>query len=149
MKTAMVALTLMAAAATLGAQSEVRVGSRVGLSSPSGYDDGGRRDPFVSPVVPKKSAQPSGRPAVGLASLSVTDVIVTGIVRSGKVAVAILQAPDGKSFMAKGQDRLGDAVVKSIDAQGVVFTAEAPDAAGVVHQREVRKTIHVMTGVGR
>jgi hypothetical protein len=129
------------------AQAQIQVGSRVGdAPAPSGYDDGGRRDPFVSLIV-KKSPAPGGqqssmRPALGLASLSITDVVVTGVVRAGSKMTVILQGPNKQSYMAKLQDRLADGTVKSIDTEGVVFVAEQTDATGAVKGHEVRKTLH-------
>jgi hypothetical protein len=153
LKTPLTALAFVVASATvLGAQDpqEITVGARVGSQPPSGYDDGSRRDPFVSLIAAKRAAGvPSGHPVAGLAGLSVSDAVVTGIVKSGSKVLAILQGPDGKSFMAHSQDRLLDGVVKSIDTEGVVFVATVSDAAGVSRPREIRKTIHVMAGGGQ
>jgi hypothetical protein len=62
-------------------------------------------------------------------------------VRNGPSVVAILEGPDGKSFVAHNQDKLQDAVVKSIDLDGVVFVAQIADAFGVMHARDVRKSL--------
>jgi hypothetical protein len=130
------------------AAAQIPVGSRVGSdtvpATASNYDDGGRRDPFVTLVQPKRTptGAPVGpRPIVGLGSIGVSDVIVTGIVKSGPAFMAILRSPDGKSFIAKMQDRLQDGEVKSIDAEGVVFIQQMADAFGVVRPREVRKAL--------
>lgn len=134
--------------------AQIPVGSRVGSDTApatvSTYDDGGRRDPFVTLVAPKRPAtnQQSGRPIVGLAALAVEDALVTGIVKAGSAFIAILRAPDGKSFMAKNQDHLQNGVVKTIDADGVLFVQQAADAMGVVRPREVRKALHA-TGAGQ
>ena len=150
MKTVTAVLVFVAAAAVaVRADDQIPVGSRVGTTPASGYDDGGRRDPFLTLITAKRAATSPTRTGVGLAGLSVTDVVVTGIVRGGKVGVAILQGPDGKSFTAKAQDRLEDAVIKAIEADTVVFIAQVADAAGVAHPKEVRKSIRVVTGVGR
>ncbi len=128
------------------AQAQIQVGSRVGdAPTPSGYDDGGRRDPFVSLILPKRppmSPQSQLRPALGLASISITDVVVTGVVRAGAKMTVILQGPDKQSYMAKLQDRLADGTVKAIDTEGVLFVAEQTDATGAVKGHEVRKTLH-------
>ncbi|HUL75516.1 MAG TPA: hypothetical protein VLT86_20555 [Vicinamibacterales bacterium] len=128
------------------ASAQVQVGSRVGdAPTPSGYDDGGRRDPFVSLIVAKRpttgSTQTQTRPALGLASLSISDVVVTGVVRAGSKMTVILQGPDKQSYMARLQDRLADGTVKAIDTEGVVFVAEQTDATGAVKGHEVRKTL--------
>lgn len=130
------------------AQAQIQVGSRVGdAATPSGYDDGGRRDPFVSLILTKKMIASGTQtnqlhPALGLASMSISDVVVTGVVRAGSKLTVILQGPDKQSYMAKLQDRLADGTVKSIDTEGVVFVAEQTDATGAVKGHEVRKTLH-------
>ena len=151
MKSAFTSLALMMlAAASLAAQDVVAVGSRVGTPPASGYDDGGRRDPFVSTMVTRRSGPVAGQRSVaGLAGVSITDVVVTGITRAGKKSTAILQTPDGKSYMVSGQDRLADGAVKSIEADAVVFVEMSSDAAGTVRPHDVRKPIRVTTGVGR
>ena len=129
------------------AYAQIQVGSRVGdAPTPSGYDDGGRRDPFVSLIVTKKpmpggAQQSQLRPALGLASLSITDVTVTGVVRAGSKMTAILKGPDNMSYMARLSDRLADGSIKSIDTEGVVFMSEQTDATGAVKGHEVRKTL--------
>jgi Tfp pilus assembly protein PilP len=131
----------------------IRVGSRVG-ESPTDYDDGGRRDPFVSLIVPKVAAPapggaPGARPIAGLGGLSVSDVAVKGLVRSGSTLIALLQGPDGKTYMAKRLDRLHDGVVTRIESDCVVFTERTPDAAGVVRARDVRKPLRPAVSGGQ
>jgi len=127
------------------AHAQIQVGSRVGdAPTPSGYDDGGRRDPFVSLIV--KKTGPGGapnqpNPMLGLASLSISDVTVTGVVRAGTKMSVILKGPDNHSYMAKPADRLADGTIKSIDTEGVVFMSEQTDATGAVKGHEVRKTL--------
>jgi hypothetical protein len=150
-------LRLVAVAAVLWPlhlAAQIPVGSRVGsetaVASPSSsaYEDGGRRDPFVTLVQKRVAATPGGRPVVGLGALAVEDALVTGIVQAGPAFIAILKSPDGKSFMAKTQDHLQNGVVKTIDAEGVLFVQQAADAMGVVRPREVRKALRT-TGAGQ
>jgi hypothetical protein len=130
----------------------VPTGTRVGNNNlaPSGYDDGGRRDPFVTLMTPKKAlaAENAKRPRLGLISLAVADVSVKGIVRSGTGMMAVLEGPDGKSFVARSKDKLQDAVVKSIDADGVVFVEQTVEASGSAHPRDIRKTLRPPTTEG-
>ena len=137
------------------ALAQIPVGSKVGSetapATASGYDDGGRRDPFVVLVATKKAngqSVPGSRPVTGLGGLAVEDALVTGIVKAGAAYVAILRAPDGKSFMARSQDHLQNGVVKTIDSEGVVFVQQTSDAMGVVRPREVRKGLRA-TGAGQ
>ena len=62
--------------------------------------------------------------------------------------MASLEGPDGKQFVARRQDKLQDAVIKTIDKDGVVFVAQSVDVVGTAHPREVRKGLHPME-VGR
>lgn len=133
--------------------SPIRIGSRVG-ESPTTYDDGGRRDPFVSLIVPKvtpmgKPAPGRTRPAAGLGAVSVSDVVVKGLMRSGTTLIALLQGPDGRTYMAKRQDHLQDGVVTRIDVDAVVFTERSADAAGVVRARDVRKPLRPVVSGGQ
>lgn len=147
MKT-LVSILVLSVIAPAAAAAQIPVGSRVGSdtvpATASTYDDGGRRDPFVT-LVQKKGASAAtgatGKPAAGLGALGVADVTVTGIVKAGGGFIATLRSHDGKSFTAKTRDRLQDGEVKSIDAEGVVFVQEMADALGVVKPREVRKTL--------
>ena len=120
----------------------IPVGSRVG-EMPTTYDSGGRRDPFLSLIVPKRVAvaevgPTSLRTRSGLQSIALADVIVKGIVKSGKTMMAILEGANKQSFVARVQDRLMDCAVKSIDSDGVVFV-EAADPG--MRPNEVRKTL--------
>ncbi|MCC7007569.1 MAG: hypothetical protein IT184_02020 [Acidobacteria bacterium] len=102
--------------------ASIPVGSRVG-EVVTGYDDGGRRDPFGSLVLSKRAATPAdGRPRSGLAGLSLADVVVKGVVRNGTTMLAILESPGRQSFVTRVKDRLIDATVVSIDRDGVVFS---------------------------
>jgi len=126
---------------TVMAPSLIPVGTRVGVGPtvPSKYDSEGRRDPFLSLVMRRPSAnQPAlnsigGRPRSGLAAVPVADIVVRGITRAGTRMMAILEAPDRKSFAVKVQDRLLDGAIKSIDAGGVVFIEQDGE--------EIRKTL--------
>ena len=135
------------AAPSAFAQQPIRIGLKVGTQTqplpPGTYDDGSRRDPFVSLVAPKRVATSSAaaRPSAGgLRTLSINEVKVTGIQNLG-TRTAMLEGPDGKTFVVRAQDRLFDGIVKSIDADGVVFTEQVADAVGAVRPRDVRKPV--------
>jgi len=128
-------------------------GTPTPATSARGYDAGGRRDPFVSLVVPKVNpvaVRPSAapRPGAGLAGLAVSDVQLRGVVRSGANFIAILEGPDGRTFLAKRADRLMDGVIKGIEAGAVVFSERVEDAAGAVRVRDVRKALRAVTAAG-
>lgn len=120
------------------------------------YSDGGRRDPFVSliaprvaPTAPAAASRPKSIPGAGLSGLAVSDVTVKGLIKSGATYIALLQGPDGRTYMAKREDRLQDGVVTRIESDGVVFTERLSDSAGMVHTRDVRKALRaVVSGTG-
>ena len=148
MRTLALMLTMVAAPAV--AHAQIPVGTRVGAPPASGYDDGGRRDPFVSLVPPKKvpGSTSQTRPASGLAAVAVSDVSVTGSIAAGASFIALLQGPDGRSYTAKSGDRLQDAGIKRIERDAVVFVQQVEDLLGVPHPKEIRKTIRP-EGAGR
>ena len=143
MKTRILAFLVLTGVAA-PAMAQIPIGTKVGEPlTPSGYDSGGRRDPFASLIVPKRPTPGQvigGRPAIGLASFSVADVTVTGIVAKGEVRMAILQGADKQSYVAKVRDRIMDAQIKSIDAQGVVFV-ELTELGSAARPQEIRKTL--------
>jgi Tfp pilus assembly protein PilP len=119
--------------------------SSTGSSQPPTYNEGGRRDPFVTLMIAKKSgaAATAARPIVGLAGVALADVAVKGVIHNGATMVAVLEGPGGKSFVARSKDRLQDATVKAIDADGVVFIERVVDALGAVRTRDVRKSLRL------
>jgi hypothetical protein len=105
------------------------------------YDPQGRRDPFVSlRGTGTDMTSTQNRPA-GLAGVSVAEIVVRGIVRSGNEFVALAQSPDGRTFQLRRNDRLFDGSVKQIGIDAVVFVQEVNDPLSLVKQREVRKTM--------
>lgn len=136
-------------AASARAQERLPLGTRVGSGvSPapgvSGYDAGGRRDPFVTLLGQKKAATApaaSARPKAGLPGIALADVAVKGIVQNGTTTVAVLEGPGGRSFVGRSNDRLQDAIIKSIDSEGVTFAQQVVDAVGVARTRDVRKPL--------
>lgn len=130
--------------------AQIPVGTKVGEAI-TGYDSGGRRDPFTSLIAPKRPAPGQvlvGRRSVGLTSFSVSDVVVTGIVTAGTTKMAILQGADRQSYVAKVGARIMDAAIKSIDTQGVVFV-ELMEPGNPARPQEYRKTLRPAAEVNR
>ena len=120
------------------APAHIPVGSRVGEAA-TGYDDGGRRDPFASLVAVKRTAAVKvapGRPRAGLGALSLADIVVSGIVKSGTATIAILEGPNKPSYVSRVKDQLVDAVVVRIDSEGVVFAEDAGPGAAATRVRK-------------
>ncbi|MEO8480572.1 MAG: hypothetical protein ABI634_00080 [Acidobacteriota bacterium] len=118
----------------------IHIGSRVG-DLPTGYDEGSRRDPFASLIVARRAASQSGadgsRARTGLSNVALADVNVRGVIRSGTTIFAILEAANKQSFTVRPKDRLLDAVVISIDKDGVTF---ADQTTGMTPS-QVKKTL--------
>ena len=130
--------------------ASLKIGTRVGLPS-SGYDDGGRRDPFVSLIVDRPPAVATAGDSMearakGLAGVAVVDAAVKGIITSGNEWLAIIAGPNGAQYLAHANDRLHDGSVRKIDRDSVTFLARVRDVAGKVVAREVRKGIRATGG---
>jgi len=110
------------------------------------YDPDGRRDPFVSLLYRGGETRPMGgtRP-VGLAGLLVGEVSVKGVLKARNGLIALIQAPDNKTYIVHPGDRLMDGSVKSVAPDAVVFSQDVNDPLSLVKQREVRKTIRPET----
>lgn len=137
------------ASAGLRAQIPIKIGTRVGVADVSGYDSGGRRDPFVSLIAERPVAATAAAPArraQGLAGLAMADVTVKGIITNGEKWIAIIAAPDGTTYLAHPNDRLHDAVVRRIDRDAVVFFAQVEDVTGAMRSREIRKELRPSIG---
>jgi Tfp pilus assembly protein PilP len=150
-KTRLFVLTLALTAAS-PALAQIPVGTRVGDAPviPSGYDSGGRRDPFTSLLAPKRPTpgQTGTRMWTGLKSFALADVTVTGVVREGNKWTAIIENADKQSYVARPKDQLADATIKNIDSQGVVFV-EAFQPGSTSRPQEVRKLLRSLAEVNR
>ena len=133
------------------ALAQIPVGTRVGEAPiPTGYDSGGRRDPFSSLIAPKRPlpGQMFGKVMTGLKTFAVADVTVTGVVKWGQSWMAILENADKQSYVAHVKDAIADATIKSIDSQGVVFV-EAFQPGSTARPQEIRKTLRRAAEVNR
>jgi hypothetical protein len=78
------------------------------------YEAKGRRDPFVALDI---SGGPKG--------LEVATTKLTGIVRSARTTLALVEAQDGIGYILKPGDTLGDGRLVEIGADSVVFAVSA------------------------
>jgi len=121
------------------AASKPPQGAEAGYS----YDPQGRRDPFVS-LLGRGTDLPSStgaRPA-GLPGLLINEVTLKGVLKSSKGDfLALLQAPDNRTYIVRSGDKVMDGSVKAITQEAVVFSQDVNDPLSLVKQREVRKTI--------
>ncbi|MCY4075053.1 MAG: hypothetical protein OXH04_06455 [Acidobacteria bacterium] len=101
------------------------------------------RDPF-RPVV-RRSAEPlrtaPERPR-GLPGLRVGEVELVGIVETEDARLAVLEAPDGRSYVTRAGDRLADGLVREVAGEAVLFAVWLEGGReGAVPGRDVRKTL--------
>ena len=82
------------------------------------YEPKGRRDPFETLVVRE-----------GSGGLTVASTRLTGIVRSTRSALALIEAPDGIGYILKPGDTLGDGRLLEIGSDSVVFLVTAKAGA--------------------
>lgn len=110
------------------------------------YDPEGRRDPFVSLLLRGGEVRtPGGQRPAGLGGLLISEVAVKGVLKAKTGFVALVQAPDNKTYIVHQGDRLMDGSVKSVAQDAVVFSQDVNDPLSLVKQREVRKTIRPET----
>ena len=107
----------------------------------AGYDPAGRRDPFVSLLSRGETKLPVGGRPVGTKGLLIGEVSVRGVMRSGGKLLAIVQAPDNKTYTVHPGDALYDGTVKVVANDAVIFLQRVDDPLSPVKQREIRKTL--------
>ena len=106
----------------------------------AGYEPEGRRDPFVSPIVPESGGHaPAERPG-GLPGLGIDEAVLRGLVASREGPLAVLGAPDGRTWVVRPGDRLYDGTVREISGDAVLFLRD-PDDSAPVTEREVRRPL--------
>jgi hypothetical protein len=105
------------------------------------YAVDGRRDPFLSLVNRGSvdSGRGPGRRPEGIAGVLVNEVVVRGIVQSRGGWVAMVGAPNGKTYTVRPGDKLMDGSIRTITSQLVIMMQEVNDPLSIEKQREVRK----------
>ncbi|MGV3519669.1 hypothetical protein [Luteitalea sp.] len=107
----------------------------------AGYDPAGRRDPFVSLLARGEARAPVGGRPSGVKGLLISEVSIRGVLRSKGQLLAIIQAPDNKTYSVHSGDALFDGTVKVVATDAVIFLQRVDDPLSPVKQREIRKTL--------
>ncbi len=108
------------------------------------YSVEGRRDPFVS-LINRGAIDPRAKgtgPAVraeGLPGIMVDEVVVRGIMQTRGGWVAMIGAPNGRTYTARPGDKLLDGSIRTISPQVVILMQEVNDPLSLEKQREVRR----------
>ena len=105
------------------------------------YDPAGRRDPFVSLTARGGELPPAGSRPSGPAGLLVNEITLKGVLKSPRGFLALVQAPDNRTYIMHSGDKVFDGTVKAITQDAVVFSQDVNDPLSLVKQREVRKAI--------
>ena len=107
------------------------------------YDASGRRDPFMAL---DHASDPRGTAGKmnGLAGLMINEATVKGVVKSRGRMLAMVQAPDNKTYIVRASDRLLDGEVRAVTAEAVVFVQNVNDPLSPVRQREIRKPLRIV-----
>ena len=107
------------------------------------YDASGRRDPFLALDHASDPRATSGKLS-GLAGLTINEATVKGVVKSRGRMLAMVQAPDNKTYIVRASDRLLDGEVRAVTAEAVVFVQNVNDPLSPVRQREIRKPLRIV-----
>jgi hypothetical protein len=112
------------------------------------YEPAGRRDPFISLIGRGEDQRTTEVRPAGLSGLLIGEITVKGVVRDRNGFLAMLRAPDNKTYTARVGDKLFDGTVKSINQERVIFSQDVNDPLSLVKQREVPKPVRQAEGRG-
>jgi type IV pilus assembly protein PilO len=105
------------------------------------YDPSGRRDPFLNLLGSGREPRTPLVRGEGKAGLTVADVSVRGVIQSRGRYIAMVQRPDGTTFLIHQGDKLADGVVKVVNAEGLIVVQDVTDPLSLVKQKEVSKKL--------
>jgi hypothetical protein len=111
------------------------------------YKSGSRRDPFLNPLLLKKSEKeedvevPRGLPPSGIAGTYIAQAILQGIsIRDGG-RIAILRGADTRAYFLKEGDRLFDGYLRSIETDSITLVRETKLKSGKNLTQDVTKRL--------
>lgn len=124
------------------AEQPAPAGRTVPAGAGYAYDPEGRRDPFTSLL--QRGADPKANGAnrpPGPPGVLIGEATVTGILKDPSGYIAMIEAPDKKTYIVRTGQKLMDGSVKTITADSVVFSQDVTDPLSLVKQREIRKGV--------
>ena len=104
------------------------------------YEAKGRRDPF-RPLIAPKVAAPSKRVRPGLPGLRVAELKLTGIIWGGRGYYALVEAPDGKGYVLRKNDLVGEDADESARVSAIVPDGITFEVQGVVQTPSARTRV--------
>lgn len=110
------------------------------------YKDGNRRDPFLSPIVPKKlqvadEEESLGTPPPGIAGTHIEKAMLQGVSIRDTGRIAVVRGADGRGYFLKEGDRLFDGYLKTIDIDSITLVREIRMRSGKVRHHAVTKRL--------
>jgi hypothetical protein len=111
------------------------------------YTSGGRRDPFLSPIAPKKKVEnldeelPRGQQPPGIGGMYMAQVKLLGVVAGEGAPTAIFQGTDKRAYFLLEKDKLFDGYVKKIEPDSVILIRETKLRSGKLITQEVTKRL--------
>jgi Tfp pilus assembly protein PilP len=105
------------------------------------YQPDGRRDPFLNLLGQGAEAPVIGRRGEGASGLAVAEITVRGVLKSQGALIAMIQAPDKKTYIVHEGDKFIDGTVRSVTPNGLIIVQEVNDPLSLVKQREIQKLL--------
>lgn len=105
------------------------------------YQSAGRRDPFISLIGRGLDGVAGGDRPRGLQGLTINEMTLRGIVLSRGEYLAVLEAPDTRTYIVRVSDSLFDGIVRAITAEMVIFLQTVNDPLSLETEREVRRML--------
>lgn len=151
MRSVWITAAMLAVAAAAPAQDGARLVPAATAAAPAAtdayvYQPEGRRDPFLNLLHTGTDVHPALVRRAGLGSFTLNEISVRGILQSRATLVAMVQGPDNKTYLVHQGDKLADAVVKNVTADGLVVMQDVTDPLSTQKQREVRKVLRSLEG---
>jgi hypothetical protein len=108
---------------------------------PPGYVPGGRRDPFVPPGAQEPSSG-SCPGTSGLSGFRIRELALRGLVHTPSGDVAMLLAPDQRSYFAAPGQRFCDGGLLEVRKGAVVFDERVEQRLAPAYNRTVVRPLH-------
>lgn len=112
------------------------------------YNSGSRRDPFLSPVEPKKAPvdeeESRGTPPPGIAGTPIEKALLQGVSIRDTGRIAVIRGADGRAYFLREGDQLFDGYLKTIDIDSITLVRETRMRSGKVRHQAVTKRLRTL-----
>jgi Tfp pilus assembly protein PilP len=103
------------------------------------YNPEGRRDPFKNLL---QGAEVRDKTPGGIRQMSIDEIVLTGIVKSGQQLTAIVSGPQGFPYFIKTGEKFADGYVLSITDSQVVFRKTNERGVPLMRSKDIIKEIN-------